>query len=174
MWLSICYPNFCVPQTLIWKDPKMRSRLLLLPFLLLVPLAIACSSSDPEPTATSEPAATATTSTGTEVDVTLNEWDVQLDSTTLAAGEYSFNVKNDGTQIHELVIVRTDTAIEDVAVSGGVADLEAVGTVLGSVTDMSARAVESLSVALDAGNYLFVCNIPGHFALGMVTEVTVN
>ncbi len=142
----------------------------MLPVLLLVPLAFACSSSGSEqPTAT-----TTVTVTGTQTDVNLNEWEIQLDSATLVPDSYAFTVKNDGSQVHELVIVKTDAAVDDVPVSGGVAELDGIGTVVGSVKDMRARAEETLSVDLDAGNYLFICNIPGHFGLGMVTEVTVN
>lgn len=158
----------------------MRKRFFALPFLLLIPLAIACSS-DPEPTATTQPTATsdpatATTepSTGTEANVSLVEWDVQLDSTSLSAGSYTFNVSNDGSMPHELVIIQTDTPLGDLEATGGILNEAAVGTVVGEVENINANASAPLNVDLDAGNYVFICNIPGHFGLGMATAVTVN
>ena len=154
----------------------MRKRFFALPFLLLIPLAIACSGSDPDPTATSEPAATATNapSSGTEVDVSLVEWGVELDSNSLSAGSYSFNVINDGSLPHELVIIKSDTPLSELEAVGGFLDEEATGIIIGEVENLGANAEEPLNVDLEAGNYLFVCNIGGHFALGMATEVTVN
>ena len=42
------------------------------------------------------------------------------------------------------------------------------------IEDIEAGSNESLTVTLDAGNYVFICNLPGHYAQGMHTGFTVS
>jgi len=44
---------------------------------------------------------------------------------------------------------------------------------LGEVEDIAPGATKVLELDLPAGNYLLVCNIPGHYAAGMVTPFVV-
>jgi uncharacterized cupredoxin-like copper-binding protein len=45
---------------------------------------------------------------------------------------------------------------------------------LGEVEDIAPGKEKVLEVNLKAGNYLLVCNIPGHYAAGMVTPFVVT
>jgi hypothetical protein len=47
-------------------------------------------------------------SAGTTVTATLKEWDISLSSATLAAGDITFNLTNDGDKEHEFLVRRTD------------------------------------------------------------------
>ena len=44
---------------------------------------------------------------------------------------------------------------------------------LGEVAELDPGSKGSLTLTLDAGKYLLVCNIPGHFTAGMWTILTV-
>jgi len=39
---------------------------------------------------------------------------------------------------------------------------------------MQPNASKTLDVTLAAGSYLLICNVPGHYAAGMVTPLTVT
>ena len=42
------------------------------------------------------------------------------------------------------------------------------------VSELDPGASGSLTVALQPGKYLLICNVPGHYASGMWTEFTVT
>jgi uncharacterized cupredoxin-like copper-binding protein len=46
--------------------------------------------------------------------------------------------------------------------------------VLGDTGDMQPNATKTLDVTLAPGAYLLLCNLPGHYAAGMVTPFTVT
>ena len=48
--------------------------------------------------------------------VSLTEWSVAPATTSAAAGSVTFDVSNDGTQVHEFVVVKTDTAADALTV----------------------------------------------------------
>ena len=46
--------------------------------------------------------------------------------------------------------------------------------VLGDTGDLQPGASYTLDVTLTPGCYLLICNVPGHYAAGMVTPLTVT
>ena len=117
----------------------------------------------PPPTATTAPTTTQSTNTtqkGTTaapktVSVSEAEWKIALPSTTLKAGKYTFDVKNDGHIPHDLTI-------NGPGVGNQKTPLINPGT--------SAK----LAVELKSGSYDFYCSVPGHKAAGMDVKVTVS
>ncbi len=91
----------------------------------------------------------------------------------VAAGLVRFNVANEGAAIHELVIVRTDVAADALPVAGGVV-VESDLDVVGEIEEFPGGQDRSATFELSAGRYFLICNVPGHFALGMVTEFSVT
>jgi uncharacterized cupredoxin-like copper-binding protein len=91
----------------------------------------------------------------------------------------TFSIKNAGPSVHEFVILKTDalpaqlpTKIED---GTPAADEEGAGVEhVDEVEDIAAGATASLSVRLAPGNYVFICNLPGHYHLGMSTGFVVR
>ena len=47
---------------------------------------------------------------GGKLNVTLDEWSITLDKTSLPEGPIEFTIKNDGEKQHEFIILRTDIA----------------------------------------------------------------
>jgi uncharacterized cupredoxin-like copper-binding protein len=134
-------------------------------FALLLPLA-ACSSSS-------------------TVEVTLGEWSVTADTTSVPAGEVTFNATNNGPDdAHELVIVKTDLAPGDLPVDeSGKVDEEGAGvTMIGEIEEFAVGETESATFDLEAGSYVLLCNIVDtghdpaevHYGLGMRLAFTVE
>lgn len=127
-------------------------------------------------------AATPTPAPPTTVDVTLQEWAVVPASTTLKAGQITFNVKNAGPkEEHEMVVIKTDLGPLDLPkgpdgkVDESGAGLEAIG----EVEEVAVGGTGTVTLDLAPGKYLFICNIvdadgTAHYGKGMTTAVNVQ
>lgn len=107
----------------------------------------------------------------TEVD-----FSITLDESSAAAGDLTFDVSNDAEQTHEFVIFKTDLAPDALPTNeDGTVDEEGEGVELvDEIEDIEAGSTQSLTVTLDAGSYVFICNLPGHYAQGMHTAFTAS
>jgi uncharacterized cupredoxin-like copper-binding protein len=104
----------------------------------------------PETTAEATTAASAPAS----VPVSETEFKIALPKNTLAAGSYSFEVKNDGKIEHDLVVK-----------GNGVDD---------KTPTIQPGKSATLSVDLKPGTYDVYCSIPGHKQAGMDVKLTVS
>jgi uncharacterized cupredoxin-like copper-binding protein len=90
---------------------------------------------------------------------------------TAPAGDVTFTVKNTGTIKHEMVVLKTDTAYDQLPVTGGrVSEKDSVG----EVGDVQPGKSGSVTLKLEAGNYVLVCNIKDHYSMGMRAPFTVS
>jgi len=100
---------------------------------------------------------------------------IRIDKPSIKAGTVTFEVTNwSRSVIHEMLIVAVDNPTAPLPydyVQGRVPEEQV--KVLGEVEGLQPNATESLSVALEAGSYLLICNIVGHYASGMVTPFSV-
>jgi uncharacterized cupredoxin-like copper-binding protein len=122
---------------------------------------------------------------GAGVDVVLSEFIVDPAQDTAAAGEVTFALDNQGGETHEFVVVEAASA-DDLPVDDDSAfDEEAFGedNVLGEVEEIEAGDTAELTLDLEAGDYVLLCNIveeeedgevESHFAEGMHTTFTVE
>lgn len=96
-------------------------------------------------------------------------------ATTLTAGEITFNVKNDSTtMIHEMVVVPiADATTAPAYVAAAMAVDEDAAGAIGEVEELAPGASGSVTLNLAAGTYILICNVPGHYAAGMWTVITV-
>lgn len=103
------------------------------------------------------------------VAVTLTDFAITMDSTTIDVDEITFSVKNDGPQVHELVVIKTDLPANQLPLTGDVVDESAEGIqTLGEAEEMPAGETKELTLKnLEPGKYVGICNIPGHYASGM-------
>jgi uncharacterized cupredoxin-like copper-binding protein len=109
------------------------------------------------------------------VGVTLGEFSVKTDATEVAPGKITFAVRNDGTAKHELVVL--ESSAENLAVDSQTGKAsEDVGGVkhVGEIDGLDAGKTKALTLDLAAGTYLLICNIPGHYHLGMVAKLVVH
>ena len=138
------------------------SRMRFLSVLAVAGLLAACSS----------PSASAGAS---EVNATLKEWAFDLDSSTGAAGEITFNIQNDGEKTHEFVVISTDTAADSLPVDEAADEVdETEFTPVDEVEDITSGSTATLTVDLEPGHYVILCNLTGHYAKGMAADFTVE
>lgn len=120
------------------------------------------------------------------VAVTLQEFAVSGDPASVAAGSVTFDVSNDGPDdVHEFVVIATDLGPtelpvdEDGAVDEGGEGIEVVD----EIEEIPVGESRSLTVDLEAGNYVLICNIlqeepngtlEAHYSEGMRTGFTVE
>lgn len=88
----------------------------------------------------------------------------------LKAGPTTINAKNIGAAPHELVVLKTDKAADSL---GSGATVPEPGKV-GEAANISAGQSKPIKLNLKPGNYLMICNVPGHYAAGMYLGVKVE
>jgi uncharacterized cupredoxin-like copper-binding protein len=110
------------------------------------------------------------------VAVTLADFTITADPDSASAGEVTFDVTNDAEQTHEFVVFQTDLAPDQLPTAeGGDVDEAGEGVALvDEIEDIEGGSTQSLAVNLDAGSYVLICNLPGHYAQGMYTGFTVS
>jgi uncharacterized cupredoxin-like copper-binding protein len=148
---------------------------------ILVPLAstvglVACGDDE----TTTSPAATSGPAT---VAVTLEEFAVGTVPASAAAGSITFNATNNGPDDdHEFVVISTDLPATELPTKpDGSVDEDGEGiTVIDEIEEFPPGTTESLTVDLEAGPYVFICNIydktekEAHYKEGMRTSFTVT
>jgi uncharacterized cupredoxin-like copper-binding protein len=101
---------------------------------------------------------------------------VRVDKTSVKAGQVTFDVTNwSRSVVHEVLMVAVDspdaplpydyskqTVVEDQIKS------------LGETEELKPNASKSIELTLSPGNYLLLCNVPGHYAAGMAVPFTVT
>jgi plastocyanin len=112
------------------------------------PSETAPSSGTATPSAAEEPA-------GGTLEVSSVDFGYELDSTELAAGEYTINLTNGGNASHDLVVERDGEEVDGTDVIG-----------LGESS--------TVTVMLEPGEYVFYCSIANHRSMGMEVTVTVT
>ena len=112
---------------------------------------------------------------GNEIDATLSEWNFDLASSTGSAGEITFNIQNDGEKTHEFVVIATDLDADALPVDEAADEVdESEFTPVDEVEDVTSGSSATLTVDLEAGHYVILCNLTGHYAKGMAADFTVE
>jgi uncharacterized cupredoxin-like copper-binding protein len=119
-----------------------------------------------------------------QVAVTLVEYKVVPVPTSAHAGSVTFNAKNIGSATHELHVIKTDLAPEALPTKAdGSVDEEAAGvTMVDHVTDIAAGQAKPLTVTLEPGTYVLICNVVhttngttiSHYERGMRVAFTIT
>lgn len=109
------------------------------------------------------------------VQVTMKEFEITT-SGDATAGSVAFDADNQGTLPHELVVVKADSIEElPTADDGSMAEDElADGQFIGEIEQFPAGESCAGAFDLEAGSYVLVCNLPGHFESGMATVIDVG
>lgn len=118
----------------------------------------------------------------TRVDAAMTTYAITLDKDSVPAGDVTFHVHNDATDLtHEFVVFKTDIPADQLPLNDeGIVDEEAGGAdlvLIDEVEDVEPGMSADLTVTLDAGNYVLVCNLDSnemHYAHGMYASFTVK
>lgn len=100
----------------------------------------------------------------TVVKVTLTEFKITMDQTTLPAGPITFEITNNGAIDHEVVIEPAGANDEPFSLNGVESEKE----------DIHPGDTVTLDWTLEPGDYQLSCHVPGHFEAGMYTTFTVK
>jgi len=121
----------------------------------------------------------------TTVNVTLQEFMVTPDQSSVAAGHIRFHVSNIGEDMHEFLVIRTDLAPDMLPTNSDGSYMEdGPGTdLLDEIDLVPSGESRDLDIDLAAGNYVLICNmvhmeeggeVEVHYQLGMRTAFTVH
>ena len=132
----------------------------------------------------------ASTQPGNVVAVAFSEWRIDVGSSTVESGPVTFDERNLGAVEHDLTIVRTSRAADDLPLGlEGVSPQSAGDVVLredhrahghaGADGDHAEQHLEPgdsrrRTVSLAAGSYVLLCPIPGHYENGQAGTLTVR
>jgi uncharacterized cupredoxin-like copper-binding protein len=107
-----------------------------------------------------------------DVAVHMQDYRVLLSVATVKAGQVRIGVKNEGGMEHSFELIKTDIAFDQLPTT---ADAKAKED--GLVKQVKSLAVGKVAVVtadLAAGKYVIICNIAGHYQLGMRAALTVQ
>ena len=146
-------------------------------------LLAACSSggggtAESQAPGTESQAPATSAASGTMVAVKVGETDVAhqymtLDTATVPAGAVTFTVTNEGVKKHEFVVLSSDTPAGGLTIDGDEV-VEDDYAAVDEIGDLPAGETATLTVDLQPGHYDLICNIKGHYRMGMKTDFTVT
>jgi uncharacterized cupredoxin-like copper-binding protein len=93
------------------------------------------------------------------------------------AGSVTFTVTNSGAAEHEFVVLSTDFAAADLPFDAAASEAEEEGdgvTPVDEIGSILPGETKTLTVDLPAGHYVLICNLPGHYQMGMRADFTTH
>lgn len=144
----------------------------LLAATVAVGLAGCGSSNNSSAASTPTPTATATAASATHhLTVTATEYRFAPAALKAKAGKVQITLRNSGKMVHELVVLKTHQSAGSLKVTNGrVSEKDSVG----EVSETPAGKTKTSTLDLKPGAYVIVCNIPGHYQMGMRGTLTVS
>ena len=110
------------------------------------------------------------------VGATEQDFSLQLSRSEVTAGSVRLRVANAGPSEHELVAFRTDLPEGALPMTGERVDEEGAGVTHldPEAENIKAGHSKEITLKLDPGRYVLICNIAGHFQRGMHAVLTVR
>ncbi len=181
LWLTVLavliVAAYAVPITRMLENPAPGAR----PFQSFkgseggdtMPTQAAGAANEPEVTATAPTGPLA----GTTVDVELGEDDgtlfVRPSVPRTAAGTVTFAVRNTGAMPHELVVLQTRIPADKLPEGDG-GKAKEPGRIAYVPEMTPGSATQYVTLELEPGAYVLLCNVPGHYGLGQYASFTVT
>lgn len=145
--------------------------------VLAVSVAAGCGSDDGSSDGgQSAPAPTATqTTTPPAADraltIRMTEFAFDPKDASAKAGKVTIAAPNDGSVVHELVLLKTDADPAALPKKGDEVD---ESTSVGEIPDVEPGTTKKATFKLAPGKYAMVCALPGHYEGGMYGSLTVE
>ena len=133
------------------------------PFAILIGFALLASACAGQP---------ATLPADVQVVVDMKEYSVTLSVATVKAGSVKFGIRNLGSMEHQFDLIKTDLAIDKLPIDSAAKAKE--DGLVKQVKSIGGGKVATISADLAPGRYLVICNIAGHYQLGMRAELRVE
>jgi uncharacterized cupredoxin-like copper-binding protein len=109
------------------------------------------------------------------VDVKYDGYTLQPSRTSMKAGDIVFDINNQNGQVqHQFLVVQSDLPAGQLTVGAdGKVDAASL-KIVGQVTAVELGQSSTLTAQLAPGHYILMCNIVGHYQLGMHADFTVT
>jgi uncharacterized cupredoxin-like copper-binding protein len=107
-----------------------------------------------------------------DVAVHMQDYKVILSVPTAKAGTVKFGIKNEGSMEHSFELIRTDLPFDKLPTTGDAKAKE--DGLIKQVKSIAVGKVSVVSADLAAGKYVVICNVAGHYQLGMRAALTVQ
>ncbi|MBV1703906.1 MAG: hypothetical protein KGI57_08555 [Hyphomicrobiales bacterium] len=110
------------------------------------------------------------------VDPSIKGMPMVVDRTSVPAGEVDFDVTNlSKALVHEMLIFPAPPAGQALPYDDAAQKVkEAEGHKLEETDDMAPGLHKTVKITLEPGDYLLICNQPGHYKMGMWSKFTVT
>lgn len=101
---------------------------------------------------------------------------VRINVTSVKAGKVTFDVTNlSRSVVHEMIVVAVENPNAPLPYDYNTGQIpEKQVKMLGETDEMEPNAEKTITLDLKPGAYLLICNVPGHYAAGMWTPLTVT
>ena len=133
------------------------------PLALLVGLAVTIAACA---------AASETIPADVDVAVRMQDYRVLLSVDTVKPGTVRFGVKNEGGMEHSFELIKTDLPFDKLPTTGDAKARE--DGLVKQVKSLGVGKVSVVTADLAAGSYVIICNVAGHYQLGMRAALTVR
>ena len=110
------------------------------------------------------------------VKVTISDGSLQVDQSSVPAGDVTFQVSIVGNMGHEINVLKTQLDPKSLpeGTEPGVVDEAAVGDKAGEIEDIPPDMPEQDTFDMTSGRFVIICNLPGHYAKGEVATLDVK
>ena len=98
--------------------------------------------------------------------VEMSDFKITTDHPAITAGHVVIGIRNHASMVHELKVIKTDLAPDQLPLDGATAKVKEDGKV-GGLENIFGGASRKLVLELTPGKYVLICNIAGHYQLGM-------
>lgn len=105
--------------------------------------------------------------------VELTDYKVSTNVAVVPARETKIGVRNRGSQPHDLVVLRTELAPDKLPYDAARARAEEPGLIV-RTKELRAGGTAAVTATLAPGQYVLICNVAGHYGLGMRTALKVE
>ena len=111
--------------------------------------------------------------TDSQVVAEMTDYKITVNVPTAKAGKIKIGVRNLAAMEHSFEVIKTDLPQDKLPVDGASAKAKEDGKV-GEIKSLPAGKSGALTLDLQPGKYVFICNVAGHYQLGMHTGFTVD
>ncbi len=111
--------------------------------------------------------------TDSQVVAEMTDYKITVNVPSAKAGKIKIGVRNLAAMEHSFEVIKTDLPQDKLPVDGASAKAKEDGKV-GEIKSLPSGKSGAVTLDLQPGKYVFMCNIAGHYQLGMHTGFTVD
>jgi uncharacterized cupredoxin-like copper-binding protein len=111
--------------------------------------------------------------TDSQVVAEMSDYKITVNVPSAKAGKIKIGVRNLAAMEHSFEVIKTDLPQDKLPVDGASAKAKEDGKV-GEIKSLPAGKSGAVTLDLQPGKYVFICNVAGHYQLGMHTGFTVD